>query len=68
MVQKLLWGSELTDGHVCLGNLTVGGNFVFCLIIVYLWDLDEHIGWGRILKLSNKRQVTKGWEHFYDGC
>ena len=55
--------------QVCPGDLAVGGNFVFCLIIVVIF-----IGLGRahklgggVLKLSNGRQATKGWYHFYGG-
>ena len=27
----------------------------------YLWDLEEYIGWGKILKSSYEGQATKGW-------
>ena len=39
--------------QVCLGDLAVGGNLVFCIIIVVIFlGLGEHIGWVG-LKLSN---------------
>ena len=53
--------------QVCLGDPTVGGNLVFCIIIVVIFlGLGEHIGWVG-LKLSNEGQATKGWDYFYGG-
>ena len=58
-----------------MGDLAVGGNFVFCLIIVVTFiGLGRAYRLGRrggeggwILKLSNRGQGTKGWDHFYWG-
>ena len=67
MVQSSLCDSD----QVCLGDLAVAGNFVFCLIIDVIF-----IGLGRayrlagrgILKLSNGGgHATKGWDHSYGG-
>ena len=57
-----------SSDQVCLGNLAVGGKFVFFLITIVIF-----IGLGRayrlegILKLSSGWQVAKGWDHFYGG-
>ena len=29
--------------------------------------MEEHIGWGKILKSSYRGQATKGWDHFLLG-
>ena len=63
--------SEFSGDQVCLGDLAVGGSFVFCLIIAVifiglvraysLWRGDfEVIKWG-------EGQATKGWNHFNGG-
>ena len=50
------------------GDLAVGGNFVFGPIIVVIFiGLERTYRLGRILKLSNGGQATKGWDHFYVG-
>ena len=48
------------------------GKFVFCLVIVFIfiglgraYRLEG--GGGRILKLSNRGQAGRGWDHFYGG-
>ena len=48
------------------------GKFVFCLVIVFIfiglgraYRLEG--GGGRILKLSNRGQAWRGWDHFYGG-
>ena len=40
--------------HICLGDLAVGGNFVFSLIIVAIF-----IGLGRAYRLGEDSEVTK---------
>ena len=34
------------------------------MYLSYLWDLEKHIGWGKILKSSYGGESTKNWEHF----
>ena len=63
---KLAVGQWIVWWSVCLGDLAVGGSFVFYLIIVVIF-----LGPGRayslqgILKLSNVGQGRKEWDHFY---
>ena len=40
--------------QICLGELAVGGNFAYCLIIVviFMGGLEKHIDWGNILETS----------------
>ena len=65
--QVIPWWSGLP------GGLAVGGNLVFCFIIVviFIWLGRAYRlvgqGGGGILKLSNGGQATKGWDHFYLG-
>ena len=47
VVQSYLWGSKEPGDQVCLGDLVVGGNFVFCLIIVVIFT-----GLGRAYTLK----------------
>ena len=59
--QWIAWWSGLLD-------LAVGGNFVFCLIIVVIFIvLERAYRLEGILRLSNRGQATKGWDHFYGG-
>ena len=33
----------------------------------YIWDLEKHIGLGKILKSPYGEQATKDWDHFLFG-
>ena len=49
-----MWESEQPDDEVCLGDLAVGGNFVFYLIIVVRFiGFERAYRFGGILKLSS---------------
>ena len=37
MLQRWLWGSEKPGDQACLGDVAIGGNFLFCLIIVIIF-------------------------------
>ena len=60
--------SEFSGDQVCLGDLAVGGNFVFCLIIVVIFiGLGRAYRLGGTLTLSNAGQDRKWCDHFYGG-
>ena len=51
-----MWGSDQVDpgDQVCLGDLAVGENFVFCFIIVFIF-----IGLGRAYRFGGDFEFTK---------
>ena len=62
--------SEYPGDQVCLGDLAVRGNSVFCLIINFTFiglRRAYRLGRGFEVKLSNGGQATKEWDHFYEG-
>ena len=54
-----------------MGDLAVGGNFVFCIIIVAIFiglGKAYWLGWGggfwRFYQMGEGVQGAKGWEYF----